>query len=182
MGAVGTIVSSGLARDLFLVVAAFVVMEPVTAATHRWIMHGIGEVLHRSHHRRRIGRFEANDAYPVMFAAVVCVGFWAGFNLSNLSSLIPIGIGVTAYGIAYGIVHDVYIHGRTGLITTRVPVLDRLAEAHRIHHLYNGAPYGMLLPVVPRHLRERAARTDRDPLQRSADRADGERVSAVPGA
>ena len=26
-------------------------MEPLTAATHRWVMHGIGEWFHRSHHR-----------------------------------------------------------------------------------------------------------------------------------
>ena len=42
--------------------------------------------------------------------------------------------------------------------------LDRLADAHRIHHLYNAAPYGMLLPIVPSELRERAERTDRNPL------------------
>ena len=35
-------------------------------------------------------------------------------------------------------------------------VLDHLADAHRIHHLRNGAPFGMLWPVVPRDLRESA--------------------------
>ena len=38
--------------------------------------------------------------------------FGAGFNWDGLGSLIPVGIGVTLYGIAYGFVHDVYIHGR----------------------------------------------------------------------
>jgi len=179
---VDAVVSSGLMRNLFLIAMAFVVMEPMTAAAHRWIMHGVGRALHRSHHRQHVGRFEANDAYPVMFAAVVCLGLWAGFNVSNLSGLVPIGIGITLYGGAYGVVHDVYIHGRTGLIKRRFAILDRLADAHRIHHLYNGAPYGMLVPVVPRRLRERAARSDRDPLQRSASRADRQRVTAVPGA
>ena len=43
-------------------------------------------------------------------------------------------------------------------------VLDHLADAHRIHHLYNAAPYGMLVPVVPAELRARAALTERDPF------------------
>jgi beta-carotene 3-hydroxylase len=66
-------------------------------------------------------------------------------------------------------VHDVYIHDRLPLFRGRtVPVLERLAAAHRIHHLYNGEPYGMLLPIVPRELRERAERTARDPFARPA--------------
>ena len=102
-----------------------------------------------------------------MFAAVVNIGFLVGFNVDALAGLIPIGVGVTLYGVAYAVVHDVYIHGRLGWFRTRrVEVLDRLAEAHRIHHLYNAAPYGMLLPIVPAELRERASRTDRNPLAR----------------
>ena len=42
--------------------------------------------------------------------------------------------------------------------------VDRLGDAHRIHHLYNAAPYGMLFPVVPAVLRDRASRTQRNPL------------------
>lgn len=157
-----------------LAVVAFCAMEPVTAATHRWVMHGIGERLHRSHHRPTAGRWELNDAYPVMFAAVVCLGLFVGFNRPGWSALVPVGIGVTLYGLAYAVVHDVYIHGRLRVFgARRFATLDRLAAAHRIHHLYHAAPYGMLLPVVGRQRRERAARTDRDPL--------GERVASVPG-
>lgn len=152
---------------LLVALAAFAVMEPITAVTHRWVMHGIGERLHRSHHRPMIGRFEANDWYPVMFAAVVNVGFFAGFNWDGFGGLVPVGIGITAYGLAYALVHDVYIHGRLDWFTNRpVAAFDRLAEAHRIHHLYNTAPYGMLAPVVPVELRDRAKRTTRDPLAR----------------
>ena len=153
---------------VLVALVAFVMMEPITAATHRWVMHGVGEFLHRSHHRRTQTMFEANDWYPVIFAALVNLGFYAGFNWDGFASLIPVGIGVTAYGIAYAAVHDVYIHGRLGGFGGRsIPVLDRLADAHRIHHLYNAAPYGMLLPVVPAELRDRAGRTDRNPLARA---------------
>ena len=77
-------------------------MEPVTAATHRFVMHGIGMRLHRSHHRHTSGRLEANDAFPVMFGAVVCLGLWIGFNAPSWSELVPVGLGITAYGVAYG--------------------------------------------------------------------------------
>jgi len=145
--------------SLAIAVAGFVLMEPLTALTHRYVMHGIGVALHRSHHRRvRPGespqRWEANDAYPVMFAAVVMLGFAAGFNVSGLGALVPLGIGITAYGAAYALVHDAYIHRRLPVFGDRqVPGLERLAAAHRVHHDRNGAPYGMLVPVLARSSR-----------------------------
>lgn len=146
-------------------VVAFAAMEPITAGIHRWVMHGFGGFLHRSHHRPRTSRFETNDWYPVIFAAIVNLGFFAGFNVNGLGALVPVGVGITLYGAAYALVHDVYIHGRLGWFLNRhVPAFDRLAAAHRIHHLYSEAPYGMLLPVVPRELRLRSRATTRDPL------------------
>lgn len=166
-------------HPLAIVAASFVVMEPVTALTHRFVMHGVGRALHRSHHRNGSSSFqihrsridnadagetqsygthglEANDAFPVMFAALVMVGLAVGFNVDGWSFLVPMGVGVTAYGVCYALVHDVYIHGRiraaTAGPTTRlgrsVPGLQHLAAAHRLHHDRNGAPYGMLLPVT----------------------------------
>ena len=38
--------------------------------------------------------------------------------------------------------------------------LERLKEAHALHHRFGGEPYGMLCPVIPRQLRERAALAD----------------------
>jgi beta-carotene 3-hydroxylase len=150
---------------VLIVVAAFVLMEPLTAVTHRWVMHGVGEWLHRSHHRaRRAPGWERNDWFPVAFASIVMIGFWLGFN-SALTALVPLGVGITLYGVAYALVHDGYIHRRIDPFgTRRIAALDRLADAHRIHHLYNAAPYGMLAPVVPAELRARAALTDRDPF------------------
>jgi beta-carotene 3-hydroxylase len=144
-------------RAALLAALAFVAMEPITAATHRWVMHGVGMRLHRSHHRRAHRRVEANDAFPVMFAAAVGLGLWLGFNTPRLADLVPLGVGVTLYGAAYALVHDVYIHRRVRPFgDRRNTVLDHLAAAHALHHRYGGAPYGMLLPIVPAHVRRRA--------------------------
>jgi beta-carotene 3-hydroxylase len=156
-------------RAVALAIVAFGVMEPVTAATHRFVMHGVGIALHRSHHRRTHTGWERNDAYPVMFAALVCLGLWLGFHRPALADLVPIGFGITAYGAAYAGVHDVYIHRRLRWFGDRhLAVLDRLAAAHELHHRFGGAPYGMLVPIVPPAVRARVSA--------------GERVAAVPRA
>jgi beta-carotene 3-hydroxylase len=138
-----------------LAVASFVAMEPITAATHRWVMHGLGSRLHRSHHRPPGDtRWEDNDVFPIVFASIVMLGFWFGFHRDSLAWLVPAGIGVTIYGAAYAIVHDGYIHRRVAIFGgRRLGVLDRLADAHRVHHRSNGAPFGMLVPIVPSETR-----------------------------
>ncbi len=145
--------------------AAFVAMEPATYAAHRWVMHGVGWVWHRSHHRRRpepsrwVEQFEANDWYPVVFAGVTVVAMAIGSVSHPLGLLVPIGVGVTAYGAAYAAVHDLYIHGRFVQLPAWGP-LEHLKQAHALHHRFGGEPYGMLCPVIPRSLRQRAAVAD----------------------
>ena len=153
-------------RSLVIVALAFVAMEPVTYLAHRFVMHGIGARLHRSHHRRWPRRrdgdpfVEANDAFPVIFAGATMVALAIGFNVDGFSVLLPLCVGATLYGAAYAFVHDVYIHGRV-TFRRRSRLLDRLADAHALHHRYGGEPYGMLLPVVPADLRERVAAVPR---------------------
>jgi beta-carotene 3-hydroxylase len=142
-------------------VLAFVAMEAVSYLAHRFVMHGFGMGWHRSHHAggaavmQRTG-FEANDLFPVTFAAVTILTMTAGVTLPSFHPLFEVGIGVTAYGAAYAFVHDVYVHGRLGRLP-RLPGLEWLKDAHELHHRFGGEPYGMLFPVVPRGLRERAA-------------------------
>ncbi|MFM7617743.1 MAG: sterol desaturase family protein [Actinomycetes bacterium] len=138
---------------VLLALAVFIAMEPITTVVHRIVMHGRGWGWHRSHHRPTTGRFEANDLYPVVFSAltiaVLCVGVFGGVGV-----LVPVGIGVTAYGAAYTLLHDVAIHRRLP-IRTPGRLLDPWRRAHAVHHRWNGAPYGFLVPVVPRRLRDR---------------------------
>ena len=149
-------------NGMALGVLAFALMEPLTYLAHRYVMHGVGRRLHRSHHRRWPSRgpddpfLEGNDVFPAVFAAVTIVALALGFNVDGLGSLIPVCVGVTAYGVAYALVHDVYAHGRLP-VRFESATLDRLAAAHELHHRFGGEPYGMLLPVVPAAVRRRAA-------------------------
>ncbi len=145
---------------LAVAAGAFVGMEGFTYLAHRFVMHGIGWGLHRSHHVRSAEWFEANDLFPCIGAGVAMVGFAVGFNVP-VPNLVAVGAGVTAYGAAYMFVHDVYIHGRLGRMP-EVAVLERLRRAHAVHHLFNGEPFGMLLPVLPRRLRSLARSVDAD--------------------
>lgn len=164
--------------SVLLAAVAFLAMEPVVYAYHRWIMHGVGIELHRSHHEaHEDGGWEANDVYPLLSATVTVLGFGLGFNVSGLAPLVPVCVGVTVYGACYAFVHDVYIHRRLRWFTAEWRPLEGLKAAHRVHHIWHGEPYGMLFPVVPRALRERAARVDYDPFP---GRSRGSAPSQVP--
>ena len=153
--------------EVALVLGAFVAMELVAYVAHRFVMHGRLGAWHRSHHRPRATTFEANDLYPVV-AAVVTVGVMAvGSAVDGWRSLLWIGAGVTLYGAAYLFVHDLYIHRRIPRFTWTCSPLERVREAHRIHHLWAGEPYGFLFPIVPGDARARAATVRRDPLLRA---------------
>ncbi len=115
-----------------LLAVGFVAMEPVTYATHRWVMHGPGRRLHRSHHAPRPGaRWQANDLFPLGFALVVMAAMAVGFNVDGWGWLVPLCLGVTLYGVAYALVHDVYAHRRAPLLRRRHASLERLATCTR---------------------------------------------------
>ena len=145
-----------VASKLLVALVAFVAMEPISYATHRWVMHGIGMRWHRSHHIPSGGGWEANDIFPVLFSSIGVATFGTA-ALGGPSWLFWAGGGITAYGLTYLFVHEVYIHRRLRSPLDEVAYLDWLRESHRIHHLFGTEPYGMLLPLVPRRLRLRAA-------------------------
>ena len=145
---------------LTLGAAGFLTMEGVSYASHRWLMHRVGMVWHRSHHRPSDGGWEANDLFPAMFSLIGFVLFVLAVGIPWLR---PVAIGVTAYGAAYLFVHKVYIHRRLRWRLPGLAYLEHLREAGAgSHHRFGGEPYGMLLPVVPRELRERAAQSSKE--------------------
>jgi beta-carotene 3-hydroxylase len=143
--------------------AALVLMEPFVAAVHRRTMHGWAWGWHRSHHHQQrrgsdLGRsshaFEANDLFPLVFAAATIAAMAAGSSVDGLSVLLPVGAGVTVYGGLYFVVHDLYIHGRLGRLPGAGSRYIRwVAGAHAVHHATAREPYGFLVPVVPRRTR-----------------------------
>lgn len=119
---------------LFLgLVLGFVVMEWVAYASHRWIMHGSMWFLHRSHHQKRTGLFEANDWFGVAFSLISIGLIWFGKN--GHPFVMGLGFGLAVYGLGYLLMHDLLTHCRFGrVLIPRNAYLQRLVKAHRIHH------------------------------------------------
>lgn len=139
---------------LVVAVAAAVVMEPVAALVHRLLMHRRAWGWHRSHHHPAGKGLERNDAFPMVFALVTIAAMTVGSRVDRLAPLLWAGAGVTAYGIAYVVVHDLYVHQRLGPLAGRHSRYVRwVARGHGHHHLDGLAPFGFLLPVVPRQRR-----------------------------
>ena len=143
--------------------AGFATMEAVSYATHRWWMHGRGMPWHRTHHPPAEHGFEKNDLFPASFAAGSVVVFALAATRPRLAPLRWLCTGVTTYGICYAGVHEVFVHRRLRVQLPRWRYLRWLEDSHRIHHLFAGEPYGMLLPIVRPELRERAAASTRTP-------------------
>jgi beta-carotene 3-hydroxylase len=141
---------------VLLVVATVVVMEPVAAAVHRFVGHGPGWALHRDHHDPGPGRLERNDAIPATFAVIAMVAFWVGLDRPGWRWLFWVALGVTLYGLAYALVHDVYVHRRLPLLPRRVTWLEPWRRAHLEHHRHGGAPFGVLVPLRPRRAGHRS--------------------------
>ena len=111
---------------------AFVTMEVVAWATHRWIMHGSMWTWHESHHRPRTGPFERNDRFVVIFSLIAVALFAVGQFVPWLTAL---ACGVTAYGFAYFMMHDVLVHHRLPFpFRPQEGYLGRLVTAHHLHH------------------------------------------------
>lgn len=143
-----------------LFVMAFFGMEAAAWIIHRYIMHGPLWVLHRSHHEPRQGVFERNDWFAVIFSTPAIVAIY--FGLRDQSMLLPIGIGISLYGVAYFWAHDVLVHRRIKLMPVpKAGYLRRLHEAHMLHHVVHerdgAVSFGFLYAPSTEHLRRRLA-------------------------
>lgn len=140
---------------LFLGALAF--MEGFAWFTHRYVMHGFMWVWHRSHHEPRLGNFELNDLFAVVFAAPAILGIWLGVNTS-LTWALPVGLGITAYGAIYFLFHDGLVHRRFPMPKARSEYWKRLIQAHRFHHAVHtkdgAVSFGFLLAPPVRKLKE----------------------------
>src|SRR5690606_2575886 len=140
-----------------VVIAAFIGMETMAWATHKYIMHGLLWRLHKDHHKKEsTGFFEHNDFFFLIFAVPGIIFLYLGS--SNFNLLFWIGAGITLYGMAYFFVHDIFIHQRFRFLrTTNNKYLKAIRRAHKIHHKYlskeEGECFGMLW-VPKKYFRE----------------------------
>lgn len=161
-----------------LLLATVAAMEGVAYAAHRWIMHGPGWFLHRSHHRARHGRFEANDLYAVIFAAPSVLLIYGGVQAGWGDWAVWVGAGIAAYGAIYFGFHDVIVHSRVGhAYVPRSGYMKRIVQAHRLHHAtetkHGSVSYGFIVaPPVERlkaELSRRGKQSLRAPAETSAE-------------
>ena len=136
---------------LLILVLTFFVMEFMAWATHKYVMHGLGWYFHRDHHQPSSGVFEKNDVYFLIYAIpswlLIMFGVMGGNDFR-----VPIGFGILLYGIAYFLVHEVFIHQRLPWFKRTDNVYFRaIRKAHKVHHKHlgkeDGECFGML--VVP---------------------------------
>ena len=134
--------------NIFITILSFFFMEFIAWFTHKYIMHGFLWYLHKDHHQPMKNRiFEKNDSFFFIFAIPGITTII--FGLPDFSWEFWVGLGITLYGFAYFIIHDLFIHQRSKIFRhTKSKYLNGLRRAHKIHHKNtgkkNGENFGML--------------------------------------
>jgi len=134
---------------LLIALASFCIMEGVSWLSHRFVMHGFLWWLHKDHHRKGPGFFEKNDAFFLIFA----MPGWLCIMLGGIHQaywVVSIGAGITLYGLAYFVVHEIIIHQRFHLFTrSNNRYIKAIRWAHKMHHKHldkqDGESFGMLI-------------------------------------
>ncbi|MBP9793543.1 MAG: sterol desaturase family protein [Flavobacterium sp.] len=139
-----------MAVQISAFLGTFFFMEFMAWFSHKYIMHGFLWHLHADHHKKdHDSWFERNDAF-FLFYAVVSIVFFILWKYDILGIGLAIGLGIFAYGLAYFLVHDIFIHQRFKLFrTTNNRYAKAVRRAHKMHHKHigkeHGECFGMLL-------------------------------------
>jgi beta-carotene 3-hydroxylase len=119
--------------SIALFTGALAGMEGVACLTHRHLMHGPLWFLHRSHHVPHNGRFELNDLFGLAFAVPSIILIHLGVR--DGTWMLPVGLGMTTYGLLYFVFHDIVVHRRLRVRgVPQWPYLRRIIKAHLVHH------------------------------------------------
>ncbi|MDP4665275.1 MAG: sterol desaturase family protein [Flavobacteriaceae bacterium] len=132
--------------------ATFFTMEFMAWFTHKYVMHGFLWHIHADHHKKdHDSWFERNDLFFIFYAVVSmgCIILWSEYGVWFA---LPIGIGIFSYGLAYFMVHDIFIHQRFKIFKKADNIYAKgIRRAHKIHHKHigkkEGENFGML--IVP---------------------------------
>lgn len=139
--------------NFLITLATFLFMEGATWVIHKYVMHGFLWGLHRDHHdHSHSGVLERNDYFFIIFAIPAITLLYKGLS-HDYDFRFYIGIGITCYGMAYFLVHDIFIHQRVRLLkNSNNPYLLAIRRAHKQHHKHTqkhqGECFGFLwVPV-----------------------------------
>lgn len=128
---------------ILVFILTFCIMEFMAWFTHKYIMHGFLWILHSDHHHKdHNSKFERNDAFFIFYAVVsiTCFLLWQN-GIMELG--LAIGLGIFAYGLAYFLVHDIFIHQRFKLFRNADNVYAKgVRRAHKMHHKHTGKEDG----------------------------------------
>ena len=125
-------------------------MEFMAWFTHKYVMHGFLWVLHKDHHHKKHKSWwERNDLFFVFYAVVSMYLFM----VAEFQFAVAIGAGIAGYGLAYFLVHDIFIHQRFKLFKKANHWYAKgIRRAHKIHHKHLGKEdsecFGMLIPPL----------------------------------
>ena len=150
----------GRMSSLLLALGAFVAMEAVSYATHRWVMHGFGHGV--APQPPRAGHEPVRAQRPVPRSASPS---WASCCSPSLVGLARVLVGRDR---GHGLRRRLPVRAR-GVHPPPPPragapdgrYLEWLRESHRAHHLTGAEPYGMLLPLGRAETRTASAPTTR---------------------
>jgi beta-carotene 3-hydroxylase len=134
---------------ILVFILTFCMMEFMAWFTHKYIMHGFLWVLHSDHHHKdHNSKFERNDTFFI-FYAVVSISCFLLWQNGIMELGLAIGLGIFAYGLAYFLVHDIFIHQRFKWFRNADNVYAKgVRRAHKMHHKHIGKEdsecFGML--------------------------------------
>jgi len=128
---------------------AFFGMEFVAWFSHKYVMHGFLWSLHKSHHVKSNHVLEQNDLFAIIFAIPSWLFIMLGVIYGSPIS-IWIGSGMTVYGIAYFLVHEIIIHQRIKWFRNLdSKYIKAVRRAHKMHHKHlgkeDGESFGFLI-------------------------------------
>jgi beta-carotene 3-hydroxylase len=137
--------------NFLLVPLTFLAMEFAAWSLHKYVMHGKGWYFHQDHHQHSPGVFEKNDVFFLVFAVPSWLFIMFGMMNGNDWRTF-VGLGIALYGLAYFLVHEVFIHQRLPWFKrTNNVYLRAIRKAHKVHHKNlekeDGECFGML--IVP---------------------------------
>lgn len=146
---------------VLVTIATFCGMEFVAWFAHRYVMHGFLWNWHEDHHKphMRDGFFERNDLFFLVFAIPSAASYILG-SATVHTWLFFVGVGISIYGLAYFLVHDVYIHRRFKWFKKLDNSYSKaILRAHGAHHAKQSKEdcesFGLLL-VNPKYLKKRS--------------------------